>query len=261
MTPVIPEALPEQFFSKKEFGYDPEEVDAYIRRLTENYTLLYRENASLLKQLREMSTQIRAQEHPDLTLQAAQAQRDKIIQDAYLKADNILASVQMHCDSILLQFKEKAEEQAQALSDMKKNILKFKHELFEYYRLHIEWIENIFPDNDEEEDLTPEAYATHIVEKLKKKFSDQYEIFPETQMELHVPSEFKKESESEKFKNTSLHPSAKKKIVKKMPSVMDLIDEYEDSARHCAAKSSVAPQFMLDFDHPSEEGITIDKRK
>ena len=53
MTPITPEALRGQSFSKTEFGDDPAEVDAHIRRLTENYSLLYRENASLLKQLRE----------------------------------------------------------------------------------------------------------------------------------------------------------------------------------------------------------------
>ena len=105
MTPITPEALRGQSFSKTEFGYDPAEVDAHIRRLTENYSLLYRENASLLKQLRETGEKIRAiedaQAYADNILQSAQSQKDKIIEEAYLKADNILASVQMNCDSVL----------------------------------------------------------------------------------------------------------------------------------------------------------------
>ena len=39
MTPIKPEALHGQAFSKIEFGYDPAEVDDHIRRLTENYSL------------------------------------------------------------------------------------------------------------------------------------------------------------------------------------------------------------------------------
>ena len=88
MTPITPEALRDQSFSKTEFGYDPAEVDAHIRRLTENYSLLYRENASLLKQLRETGEKIRAiedaQAYADNILQSAQSQKDKIIEEAYL---------------------------------------------------------------------------------------------------------------------------------------------------------------------------------
>ncbi len=271
MTPITPEALHGKSFSKTELGYDTAEVDDHIRRLTENYALLYRENASLLKQLRETGAKLQAlekeQTRAENVLKSAHAKKDKIIEEAYLKADNILASVQMNCDSILRNFKEKAEAQEKALSDMKKNILKFKNDLFESYRVHIELIEDLFPADDEEKNWTPDAYAQHIVEELKRKFSDQYEIFPETQMELSIPAESKKSIEPEKIKKSpppdqsvySRTPT-KKKTVKKMPSIMDLIDEYEDPALKSEAKPSAAQQFMLDFDHPSEEGVMIDKK-
>ena len=271
MKPITIEALRGQPFSKTEYGYDTAEVDAHIRRLTENYSLLYRENASLLKQLREAGAKLRAiedaQAQAESILQAAQEQKDKIIEEAYLKADNILASVQMNCDSILRSFKEKAEAQEKALLDMKKNIQKFKNDLFEQYRLHIELIENLYPAEGEETDWTPDAYAQHIVAELKRKFSDQYEIFPETQMEFSFWSECKKESETGKSQkapvseqNICRHTPTKKKCVKKTPSVMDLIDEYETPSLKCAAKNSSGQQFMLDFDHPSEKSVVIDKQ-
>jgi cell division septum initiation protein DivIVA len=270
MTPITPEAMQVKSFPKAELGYDSAEVDAHIRRLTESYALLYRENASLLKQLRETGAKLRAleeaQTREEQLLKDAQAQKDKIIEEAYLKADNILASVQMNCDSILRNFKEKAESQEKILSDMKKNIRKFKNDLFEQYRVHIELIENLFPNEDEEDDWTPDAYAQHIVEELKRKFSDQYEIFPETQMTFSIPAEIKKERASDKQKgsapaesNVRPHIPAKKKNVKKTPSIMDLIDEYENPTLKCDGKPSSAQQFMLDFDHPSEEGVMIDK--
>ncbi len=260
MTPITPEALHGKPFSKAELGYNTAEVDDHIHRLTENYALLYRENASLLKQLRETSAKLQAlekeQKRADNILKTAQAKKDKIIEEAYLKADNILASVQMNCDSILRNFKEKAEAQEKALADMKKSILKFKNDLFEQYRVHIELIENLFPADDEEKNWTPDAYAQHIVEELKRKFSDQYEIFPETQMELSIPVESKKSSLPD---SNVCSRTTKKKTVKKMPSIMDLIDEYEDPALKSETKPSAAQQFMLDFDHPSEDGVMIDK--
>ena len=266
MTPIKPEALRGQAFTKAEFGYDPTEVDEYIRRLNENYSFLYRENAALLKQLRETGAKLRALEKEqggaDNILKTAQAKSDKIIEDAYIKADDILASVQMNCDSILRHFKEKAEAQEKALSGMKQNILKFKNDLFEQYRLHIKTIEELFPSDEEETNWTPDAYALHIVAQLKRKMSDQYEIFPESPDGLPCP-----DGEPEAFGQLQNPPvdaaqkrkPAKKKAVKKPPSVIDLIDKYEDPALKCGLPRSAAEQFMLDFDHPSEDGVKINK--
>jgi cell division septum initiation protein DivIVA len=271
MIPITLEALLGQTFSKTETGYDPAEVDALIHRLTESYSVLYRENAALLKQLRETEDRLRtiedAKKQAEQILQTAQAQKDKIIEEAYLKADSILATVQMNCESVLRGFKEKAEAHEKVLLDMKKSILKFKSDLFEQYRLQVELIENMFPDNGEEQNWTPDAYAQHIVSELKRKFSDQYEIFPETQMEFSFWNECKQACDPEKQKKSSTpeqnichHPHQKKKISKKVPSVMDLIEEYEGSAVKAEAKSSSSQQFMLDFDHPSEQGVVIDKQ-
>ena len=271
MTPIKPEMLSGKTFSKTEFGYAPTEVDDHIRRLTESYSLLSRENATLLKQLRETGAKLRAleaeQSRADDVLRVAQEQKDKIIEEAYLKADNILASVQMNCDSILRHFKEKADAQEKTVSEMRKNILKFKTDLFERYRLHIEAIESLFPIDEEEKNWTPDAYTQHIVAELKRKISDQYDFFPEAPIEFPFSEENKKDASSEKSKkmlsseqNTCNRAPSKKKFVKKTPSLMDLIDEYEDSALKCEAAPSSAQQFMLDFDHPSGKVVVIDKQ-
>lgn len=268
MTPLKPESLCTQNFSKTASGYDPNEVDAYICRLTENYSLLYRENASLLKQLRETSAKLneltQQQILADAKIQSAQAKHDKIIEDAYIRADDILASVQMNCDSILRHFKEKAETEEKALAELKKNILKFKNDLFEQYRMHIEWIENIFPEHDSQPDWTPDTYAQHIVLELKRKISAQYGIFPESQ-ESEAPAPISSKKESEKASASacpcSKRAQIKKKTVKKTPSIMELIDEYEEHETQIAENSVSEQQFMLDFDHPSGKGVTMKKNK
>ena len=271
MTTITPEALLGHAFSKTGTGYDPAEVDALIHRLTESYSFLYRENAVLLKQIRETEEALRVMEdaktQAESILQTAQAQKDKIIEEAYLKADGILATVQMNCESVLRSFKEKVEAQEKILLDMKRNALKFKSDLFEQYRLQIELIENMFPDNEEEQNWTPDAYAQHIVSELKRKFSDQYEIFPETQMEFSFWNECKQVQDPEKQKkcstsepNTCHHASPKKKLAKKTPPVMELIDAYEEASVKTEARSSPNLQFMLDFDHPSDNGVVIDKQ-
>ncbi len=268
MTPITPESLCAQSFSKTASGYDTSEVDDYIRRLTENYSLLYRENAALLKQLRETSAKLselkREQALAQEGLQSAQAKSDKIIEDAYIKADDILASVQMNCDSILRHFKEKAEMEEKALAEMKKGILKFKNDLFEQYRMHIEWIEHICSKQEGEQDWTPDAYAQHIVLELKRKMSAQYGIFPESETEeymqpLSLEKETKKTGAAEE--SPSARAQTKKKNVKKTPTVMELIEEYEEHDARTEEKNASEPQFMLDFDHPSGKGVTMKKKK
>lgn len=268
MTPIKPEALGGQAFPKTDFGYDPAEVDEHIRRLTENYSFLYRENAALLKQLRETGERLRALEKErsdaDSMLESARAQSDRIIEEAYIKADDILASVQTSCDAILRHFKEKAEAQEKTLTEMKQHILKFKNELFEQYRLHINMIEALFPTGEEEKNWTPDAYAQHIVAELKRKISAQYEIFPETSP-LSPPWDGNEEALAMELLPLPEDPvrkraSAKKKAIKKTPSVMELIDEYEDPSLKCGIPPVPAQQFMLDFDHPAEDGVTINKK-
>jgi len=268
MTPITPESLCARSFTKAASGYDPNEVDDYIRRLTENYSLLYRENAALMKQLREASAKLselkKQQMSEDANVQSAQEKSDKIIEDAYIKADDILASVQMNCDSILRHFKEKAEMEEKALAEMKKNILKFKNDLFEQYRAHIEWIENIFPKYEEEPDWTPDAYAEHIVLELKRKISEQYGIFPESETEEEpLPFFFEKETDrkSSLEESVSKRSQTKKKNVKKTPSVMELIDEYEEHDARFAVKTAPEQQFMLDFDHPAGDGVLMKNKK
>ncbi len=268
MTPLKPESLCTQNFSKTVSGYDPNEVDNYIRRLTENYSLLYRENASLLKQLRETSAKLneltQQQILADTKIKSAQEEHDKIIEDAYIRADDILASVQMNCDSILRHFREKAEAEEKALTEMKKNILKFKNDLFEQYRMHIEWIENIFPEHDGEPDWTPDAYAQHIILELKRKISAQYGIFPESEdSEKNTSRSLEKDSEKASTSSCAYSKRAqtKKKPVKKTPSVMELIDEYEEHEPRITENNIPEQQFMLDFDHPSGKGVTMKKKK
>ncbi len=268
MTPITPESLCTQSFSKTASGYDPNEVDDYIRRLTENYSFLYRENAALLKQLRETSTKLnelmQQQILADADIQSARTKSDKIIEDAYIKADDILASVQMNCDSILRHFKEKVAMEERTLAEMKTNILKFKNDLFEQYRAHIEWIETMFPKYEGEPDWTPDAYAQHIVLELKRKISDQYGIFPESESSQEMQTLFS-DKETEKMSisegTLSKRTQAKKKNVKKTPSVMELIDEYEEHDALLAEKSVSEQQFMLDFDHPTGAGVMMKKKK
>lgn len=273
MTPITPNELSEKEFSKSLRGYTPAEVDEYIRRLLENYTLLYRENVELAKQLSEAlkKLDILSEERTlsKLTLQNAKTKGDKIIEDAYIKADDILASVKTSCDSIIRNFRDKAAAEKKALADIQQTLLTFKHELFEKYRLHIELIEQLSPIY-ETEDLSPDEYVQRIVTEWKREVDAQYGIsldnieIPEPLKEPKpkkepLPAEVTEETPAEpkepKKKTTRKPRSTKKKTDKPKPSVMALINEYEDPTVLRESKFVPEQQFMLNFDEPSEAGI------
>ena len=184
MAPITPKALSEREFTKTIRGYSISEVDEYIGRIVENYSILYRENIELARRLSEATGRLEnlssEEELVKQTLQTAKKAGDKIIEEAYIKADDILASIKSSCDSILRNFRDKIEAQKTALADIQQNILTFKNELFEKYRLHIELIEQISPVYEYEEELSPDEYVERVVTNLKKEVAAQYGISLDT---------------------------------------------------------------------------------
>ena len=279
MAPITPKALSEREFTKTIRGYSISEVDEYIGRIVENYSILYRENIELARRLSEATGRLEnlssEEELVRQTLQTAKKAGDKIIEEAYIKADDILASIKSSCDSILRNFRDKIEAQKTALADIQQNILTFKNELFEKYRLHIELIEQISPVYEYEEELSPDEYVERVVTNLKKEVAAQYGISLDT---LTAPdntqtkvaddtSELPPATPEAEPPIVEVHetapqrpaPAPKKRKPRAVPSVMELLDEYEDPEvlREAKAKLPRARQFMLDIDGENENAELV----
>ncbi len=279
--PITPKALSEREFTKTIRGYNISEVDAYINRIVENYSYLYRENIELAKRLSEATSRLESlsseEELVRQTLETAKKAGDQIIEEAYVRADDILASIKSSCDSILRNFRDKIETQKNALAEIQQNILTFKNELFEKYRLHIELIEQISPVYEYEEDLTPDEYVDRIVTDLKREVAAQYGISLDS---LSVPDDAQTKVAEPQATN-ELPPvraedtapivevqetipskpvsQPKKKKSRGIPSVMELLDEYEDQEvlREAKIKQPRARQFMLDIDGENENAELV----
>ena len=265
-------------FRKTFRGYDVGEVDNYINALTENYNALYRDRAKLEHELAETKMRLAdvsgEEEKAKQTLETARAAADKIVADAYERADAILASIKRSCDKILRSFRDKTEAQKAALSSMQENILVFKNELFERYRLHIELIERISPVFEYEEELTPEQYVEKVVSTMNRDVSEEFGIKLEgfdIDMGQHsdatedndygatavfAPQE-EKPSEEQSEEATS-RPAHRKRTVGrgKKTSVISLIDEYETPGVANVKRES-GVQMSFDFD--SESSSLSDK--
>ncbi len=187
MAITTPEELSQREFQRSIRGYNTVEVDAYINRVAENYSRLYRENIALGKRLREMEEKLSEMElkladakSDDALIRdalvTARKAGDAAIEEAYGRADEILAAVRTGCNAILQSFRDKVEAQKEALARMQTEVAAFKSDLFEKYHRHVELIEQITPVFEYKEDLSPEEYVSHVVSDLKQEVAAQYGI-------------------------------------------------------------------------------------
>ncbi len=261
-------------FRKTFRGYDVGEVDNYINALTENYNALYRDRAKLEHELAETKMRLAdvsgEEEKAKQTLETARAAADKIVADAYERSDAILASIKRSCDKILRSFRDKTEAQKAALSSMQENILVFKNELFERYRLHIELIERISPVFEYEEDLTPEQYVERVISTMNRDVSEEFGInldgfdigrlddTPETEDKNNAEEATAEASKQEESvpQNAEEKPHVrggrrKSGSYGRKAAVMDLLDEYETPGAVAARRES-GVQMSFDFDSESD---------
>lgn len=226
MKPIHPSELMGKHFSTVENGYAPDEVDAYIRLIAEQYELLYRSQTE-----------------------------NEIVEEAYLKADAIIAAAQTSCDAVLRNFREKAELQQKLLEDMRGQVFAFQNELFEKYRLHIELIERMLPGQNEDEWLSPDDCMERIAEELRRDMAAQYDLtlsspVPEKKEESRPAKAAPSEPRCRQVKKTV---RADKKPVPVQPqlSVMELLNEYEDQHAFRKARNASEEQFALNFEDGS----------
>lgn len=263
-------------FPKAFRGYDTAAVDKYIGEITENYSELYREKAELehlYADAKDRLSNLEMQEEQvKRTLETARAAADKIVSDAYERSDAILSSIKKSCDKILRSFKDKVENQKNALDSISQNIFKFKNELYERYRLHIELIEQLSPVFEYEEDLSPEQYVEKVVEKMSQDVSEEFGIslqdftddikeepienevlsdtvvFDSEPMKVHENKTEQRTEVAAADENASEKSSPAKKRKKqsnKKKDVISLIDEYSSPV---AMDLSSAVQMSFDFD-------------
>ncbi len=221
---IHPSELTGKTFSSVENGYCPDEVDAYIRLLHEQYALLYREK-----------------------------NENAILEQAYLKADAIIAAAQTSCESVLRNFREKAELQQKLLEDMRGAVFAFQNELFEKYRLHIELIERMLPTQNEDEWLSPDDCMERIAEELRRDMKAQYDLM------LSSSEEKKEEARPAKTRNAEPRCRQQKKTARaekktaaaQQMSVMELLSKYENQHASIKARNASEEQFELNFEDGS----------
>ncbi len=153
---LSPHELRKDDFSRSIRGYSSEEVDEHINYIIEKYTELYRANDVLERKLRTALSQIDAFKNDEQSIRTALINAQKassaIINEATEKADSIIQASKNTCNQILQDFDERIKEKRDTLYKMQRLVELFKKSLFEEYQQHIQKIEKL--TFDEENDFT-----------------------------------------------------------------------------------------------------------
>lgn len=176
------------------FGYKTEEVDEYLRQMSDAFAAVTKENAELEKKLEILADKIREYRNDEEALKdallGAQRQGNLIISDAKRVAEGILTESKMKADElnrstteqtnkmiadaqknreeIMADLQRKSEREQKTMELLRKEVSDFKASLLSMYKAHLSNITKLpelVEKNEQHDDMTKEI-ESDIDEKL-----------------------------------------------------------------------------------------------
>ena len=192
-----PEDITNQRFEKSAKGYKTEEVDEFLDRVFSDYVKLQQDNADLehklevladkLEEYRESeeslkSVLIGAQKLGDSIVREARAKAEVMTQEAGTKASSIISDAETRAEIIVSDARNSAEnmlgnteqelkKERETLDSLNDEVKRFKNNLLDMYRQHLELISKL-TDEETEENID-------IAEEVSED-SEQYEATAES---------------------------------------------------------------------------------
>ena len=168
-------------------GYNMAAVDEFLDELTDDYTALYKENATLkakLKVLVEKVEEYRATEDSmRATLLTAQRMADSIVHEAEAKRDQLLREAETAAQDQLTQHKQELDAAQERLNRGQRELAEFITSARELCQRELQFLEQL----PQAEVAPPPAPAASPVEEIEEHvmaaFADQK---PETRAEVPV---------------------------------------------------------------------------
>ena len=157
-------------FSKAVSGYRVEEVNEYLASVAAYLDALEKENddmeakmeflAEKIEGYREDEESLRAalvgaQKLGDSVVRESRQKAERLLADATRQAETLIANAQKEAESITSNAKYAIDTEAYALSRMQAEVAKFKRQMLNMYRKHVELLEVIPFDEDRLADPNP----------------------------------------------------------------------------------------------------------
>ncbi len=178
---IPPHEIKNKDFTKAMRGYSTTEVDEYIAYVIEKYTELYRENDDLERRLKTITDQLNEIKKEEESIRSAlinaQKAAKKIVNDAHGQANEIKKQAHADCQAVLASFEDKFAREDKILSQIKAGVQDFKAELFEKYRRHIEWVEEILPEPASDSlpnDNTHREHAKAAADAIRAQLNEEF---------------------------------------------------------------------------------------
>lgn len=144
-----------RMFEQAKPGYKPEEVDEFLKEVSESFKALQDELAEKDKKMSFLVETVKKykEEEEDLkgALILAQKQSREVIAAAQEKAEQIIAEANVKSDEIVGSTAIRREKEEEAFGRLRREVADFRSNLLNMYREHLSLINNI-PELDEEED-------------------------------------------------------------------------------------------------------------
>lgn len=150
-------------------GYNTAEVDEHLEFVQNKYTELYRAYNELerkfaaceaeLEQFRKNEDAIRR------ALVNAQNAGARIMREAGDRSQLILQSTKDSCQQILADFEQEIGRKQDTLQALNNEVFEFKSRMFTIYREHIELLETMSPDGEDDKQwqLASEDYVSNVI--------------------------------------------------------------------------------------------------
>ena len=189
-------------FAHRLRGYDPEEVDAFLRIVSEDYEALVLETASQNDRIRHLDTRIAelsAQE--DLlkeTLLSAQAMTEELRCTAEREAELRLAEVEVRAEKILDASHRRAAGLAQDIREMRALRIRLAESFRSAAETHLSLLETL--ETDPEKDPFVDGLVEGTVAYLKRETRSPYSAkseHPESSFSVDEPAGPRVRGESE----------------------------------------------------------------
>ncbi len=147
-------------FDQARPGYKPEEVDEFLKEISDSFKELMAENAEKDKKMAFLIETVKKykQDEEDIktALIYAQKQGREIVSEAQQKAEQIISEANIKSDEIIGSTAQRRVREAEAYEKLKKEVAQFRSNLLGMYRDHLSLINNIpeLDEDDESEDFS-----------------------------------------------------------------------------------------------------------
>ncbi len=121
--------IEEKRFRKRLMGFDPDDVESFLRELIEEFRRFKEENGSLKKDVQTLESEIKEHREREKTIRAvlvtAQKSAEQIKANAEREAKVVISEAEVKAEGILNEAANRLSRMEQEISEMRRNRIQF----------------------------------------------------------------------------------------------------------------------------------------